>query len=164
MTEPRAALDPEPTTGLDSDAYTLTVRQQPERAKAFHGAKEKDRKPIDPPPIVQLQISDPQDPAQNYLQSPYFFMCCSLVDADLSRTGQLSAGHLGEDPDTASESALLGVLVSSLHRLKDTNNTDGGFFVFPDISVRVEGMFRLRFSLFEMVKYVLREIFTKTVD
>ena len=60
---------------------------------------------------------------RNYLQSPYFFMCCSLVDADLSRPGQLSAGHLGEDPDTASEAALLGVLVSSLHRLKDTNNT-----------------------------------------
>ena len=29
---------------------------------------------------------------------------------------------------------------------------DGGFFVFPDISVKIEGEFRLRFSLFEMMK------------
>lgn len=29
---------------------------------------------------------------------------------------------------------------------------DGGFFVFPDLSVKIEGDFRLRFSLFEMLK------------
>lgn len=28
-----------------------------------------DRKPIDPPPIVQLKISDTVDPSQNFLQS-----------------------------------------------------------------------------------------------
>ena len=72
--------------GRTRDDYTLTVRQQPERAKAFAGPKEKgdtlrrilplqkhlliilvsstDRKPVDPPPIIQLQIRDPQDPAQ----------------------------------------------------------------------------------------------------
>ena len=69
---------------MRSNAYTLTVRQGPERAKAFTGPKEKgkalltflagmtltmpapstDRKPVDPPPIIQLQIRDPQDPAQ----------------------------------------------------------------------------------------------------
>ena len=69
---------------MRSNAYTLTVRQGPERAKAFNGPKEKgmvlltsctrrtlttsasltDRKPVDPPPIIQLQIRDPQDPAQ----------------------------------------------------------------------------------------------------
>ena len=69
-----------------SNVYTLTVRQQPERARLSNGpqTKEKgrstfvdaqkagstpadvnpDRKPIDPPPIVQLQITDPTDPAQ----------------------------------------------------------------------------------------------------
>lgn len=31
---------------------------------------------------------------------------------------------------------------------------DGGFFVFGDLSVKVEGEYRLRFSLFEMRKYV----------
>ena len=31
---------------------------------------------------------------------------------------------------------------------------DGGFFVFGDLSVRLEGEFRLRFGLFEMKKFV----------
>ena len=96
-------------------------------------------------------------------------MCCALVDQDVNRPGQLAAASLGEDVNSASETALVGVLVSSLHRLKDTNTagelnadiektlltsirSDGGFFVFPDVSVRVEGMFRLRFNLFEITK------------
>jgi len=32
---------------------------------------------------------------------------------------------------------------------------DGGFFVFGDLSVKIEGEFRLRFSLFEMLKWVI---------
>lgn len=32
--------------------------------------------------------------------------------------------------------------------------SDAGFFVFGDLSVKVEGDYRLRFSLFEMLKYV----------
>lgn len=63
------------------------------------------------------------DANRNYLQSPYFFMCCSLCDANLDRPGQLAAAHQGEDLDTASQSALAGTLVSSLHRLKDIDNT-----------------------------------------
>ena len=30
---------------------------------------------------------------------------------------------------------------------------DGGFFVFGDLSVKVEGDYRLRFSLYEMLKW-----------
>ncbi|KAL9579841.1 MAG: hypothetical protein Q9212_004862 [Teloschistes hypoglaucus] len=123
---------------LNRDAFTLNVRQGPERGRVA-GAKDKDRKPVDPPPIIQLQIKDPLDPAQNYLQSPYLFMCASLCDADLENTESLAA-----------DKVLCGTLVSSLHRLKDIDNSDGGFFVFGDMSVKVEGQFRLRFILFEM--------------
>lgn len=59
----------------------------------------------------------------NYLQSPYFFMACNLCDADLNRPGQLAAALQGEDIDNSSQSALAGTLVSSLHRLKDVDNT-----------------------------------------
>jgi len=47
--------------------------------------------------------------------------------------------------------------VSSLYHLKDTehNNEDAGFFVFPDLSVRTEGSYRLKLSLFEVVGYVI---------
>jgi hypothetical protein len=63
------------------------------------------------------------DANRNYLQSPYFFMCCALCDANLERPGQLAAGLQGDDVDTATQSALAGTLVSSLHRLKDVDNT-----------------------------------------
>ena len=63
------------------------------------------------------------DSVRNYLQSPYFFMCCNLCDANLDRPGQLAAAQQGDDVDTATQSALAGTLVSSLHRLKDVDNT-----------------------------------------
>lgn len=138
-----------------SNAYVLTIRQEPERAKVV-GQKEKDRKAIDPPPIIQLQIRDPSDPAQNYLQSPYYFMCCTLLDSATETQAE-----------TVSSTALGGTLVSSLHRLKDVDNHDGGFFVFGDLSVKKEGEYRLRFSLFEMrktevvyIKSELSQVFT----
>jgi len=67
-----------------SDAFTLKIRQGPERARVT-GAKEKgksfpllkcvclvslcrfsspDRKPVDPPPIIQLFVRDANDPGQ----------------------------------------------------------------------------------------------------
>ncbi|KAF4624734.1 hypothetical protein G7Y89_g13435 [Cudoniella acicularis] len=125
-----------------ADAATARIqglrRQKPENAKVAVG-KEKDRKPVDPPPIIQLKISPASDPNQNYLQSPYFFMSCSLVGPS---EGTLPQGPLG--------TALAGTLVSSLHRLKDTDNSDGAFFVFGDLSIKLEGTFRLQFNLYEM--------------
>lgn len=50
-------------------------------------------------------------------------MVVNLQDADLTRPGQLAAAHQGEALDTATQSALAGTLVSSLHRLKDVDNT-----------------------------------------
>lgn len=46
-----------------------------------------------------------------------------------------------------------GSVVSSLYHLKDAEhaNEDAGFFVFPDLSVRTEGSYRLKLSLFEVV-------------
>ncbi|ORY01937.1 hypothetical protein K493DRAFT_255247 [Basidiobolus meristosporus CBS 931.73] len=49
-------------------------------------------------------------------------------------------------PDTA----ISGTLCSSLYKLKDIDNTYGGFFIFPEISVRVEGDFRLKFKLYDI--------------
>jgi hypothetical protein len=75
------------------------------------------------------------------LKGPYFFVSCSLLDDDETRSQA--------DKDEIKH-GLAGTLVSSLHRLKDTDNTDGGFFVFGDLSVKVEGTFRLQFTLYEV--------------
>ncbi|PUU77611.1 velvet factor-domain-containing protein, partial [Tuber borchii] len=137
---------------IHSEDYELHIRQGPERAR-IAGVKEKDRKPVDPPPIIQLKIRDDTDPAQNYLQSPYYFMCTNLY----------SSMHDSPSPIPPHQ-ALAGTLVSSLHRLKDIDNSDGGFFVFGDLSVKIEGEFRLRFSLFEMLKNEVVHIKSITSD
>ncbi|KAL4803626.1 velvet factor-domain-containing protein [Aspergillus unguis] len=129
---------PRPST---SDDFDLIVRQNPSRARVA-GGKEKERKPVDPPPIVQIRVRDEGTYlSQHYLQSPYFFMACSLYDP-----------HEDAPAPIPPSTALTGTLVSSLHRLKDVDNSDGGFFVWGDLSVKVEGEFRLKFTLFEMRK------------
>lgn len=118
--------------------FELLVRQQPERAKVCT-ARERERHPVDPPSIVQLCITSAEDRAQSYLHNPFVFMCVELLAAD-------GGSKL---PSTAN--SLAGTTVSSLYRLKDVDNSDGGFFVFGDISVKIEGFFKLKFSLFEIV-------------
>lgn len=41
--------------------------------------------------------------------------------------------------------------------------SDGGFFVFGDVSVKMEGEYRLRFSLFEMVRERQEVMYIKSV-
>ena len=46
----------------------------------------------------------------------------------------------------------IGRTVSSLYLLRDLDDTEGAFFVFSDISVRLDGYYRLRMCLFEIVE------------
>lgn len=119
-----------------------------------------DRRPIDPPPIVQLRVTTPNDAsgglppinadkeASAFLQNPYYFMFASLAAPDSDE--EL---HLLKDGKTRYTT---GSVVSSLYHLKDHENggKDAGFFVFPDLSVRTEGSYRLKLSLFEVVGQV----------
>jgi hypothetical protein len=142
---------------MEEPDYKLEVRQQPVYARVAIGKEkgtcprghsnrrgcsptDKDRKPIDPPPIVQLKVSAKKDPMQNFLQNPYLIMSCQLIKAN------------DDDKDTSGpvSNALLGTIVSSLYSLKDTDNSVGGFFVFGDLSVKCEGTYRLEFTLFEL--------------
>ncbi|KAG5337506.1 hypothetical protein C0989_009469 [Termitomyces sp. Mn162] len=179
--------------------YHLTVRQEPKQARMCGVGGKADRRPIDPPPIVQLRVVDPavkirarrrrrrredgsegegnaddeddgcvrsadwirvmlrfddrelEPPAdlagyaQSFLQNPYYFMFASLAKPDDDK--EL---HWLKDGRTR---CTTGSVVSSLYHLKDPHNAneDAGFFVFPDLSVRTEGSYRLKLSLFEVV-------------
>lgn len=50
-------------------------------------------------------------------------------------------------------SSITGTRASSLHRLKDDKNTYGAYFVFNDVSIKLEGSFQLRFHLWEMREF-----------
>lgn len=80
-----------------------------------------------------------------YLENPYYFLFATLINADTAEEI-----HLLRDGKTRST---CGTVVSSLYHLKDLDNSDAGFFVFPDLSVRLEGTYRLKFTLFELVRY-----------
>ncbi|KAG2226433.1 hypothetical protein INT45_000601 [Circinella minor] len=114
--------------------YYLTIRQQPRQAKVCAGTSLLERRyPIEPAPI---------------LQSPFYFAVVNVVDVNYH--------HHSTHPPKMLENHLVGTTVSSLHRLRDMNNTDGGFFVFGDLSVRKEGNYKLHFSLFEIVEGVVQ--------
>ncbi|KAJ6578637.1 velvet factor-domain-containing protein [Mycena vulgaris] len=172
--------------------YELTVRQEPKQARMCGIGGKADRRPIDPPVIVQLRVIDPAAPAspppdadddkapasdrdrdaeppyanlagyaQSFLQNPYYFMFASLAKPDDDQ--EL---HWLKDGRTR---CTTGSVVSSLYALKDPTAPgaaaagkdggpttaspacDAGFFVFPDLSVRTEGSYRLKLSLFEVV-------------
>ncbi|GAA5807055.1 hypothetical protein MFLAVUS_000405 [Mucor flavus] len=123
------------------DRFVLKIRQQPIQTR-LSTTNERDRRPLDPPPIVQIELdhSTPQE-TQDFLQNPYLFMCVSLIHPT-THEEILNPAH----------NTLSGQSSSSMYKLKDINNHDGGFFVFGDVSVKLEGQFRLKFSMFEISK------------
>ncbi|KAL2162081.1 hypothetical protein VTH06DRAFT_7866 [Thermothelomyces fergusii] len=122
---------------LGQGDFELAVRQQPKYACVAI-----ERKPIDPPPIVQLLVNPRKDPARTFLQNPYLILTARLVRKDDDDNQ--------DDQSAPKESDLTGTLVSSLYSLKDTDNSQGGFFVFGDLSVRRVGTYRLAFVLYEL--------------
>lgn len=122
--------------------YNLQVIQQPERARACgSGAKSSaDRRPVDPPPIVELRVFE-NDQEITFAYNANFFLHASLENA--------RAIAPGRNASTAGPSfpVLTGTPVAGMAYLD--RPTPAGYFIFPDLSVRHEGKYRLSFALFE---------------
>ncbi|KAI1376775.1 velvet factor-domain-containing protein [Hypoxylon crocopeplum] len=126
-----------------SSAYRLQVRQQPVAARSC-GFGERDRRVIDPPPIVQVFIEDPkasQEEIRSQLKFRFSVMHCTIWN----ETGDQDCS--GMPDDYRQQRRLMGTIVSSPFVGFDENNEEGCFFCFPDLSCRTPGAFRLRFSL-----------------
>jgi Velvet factor len=99
---------------------------------------------VDPPPVVQLQIFEGD--ARNditFSHNANFFLYATLEAARPIAQGRLP-------PAAASIPVLTGVFVSGMAYLD--RPTPAGYFIFPDLSVRNEGKYRLSFNLYEEVK------------
>jgi hypothetical protein len=125
--------------------YTIRMRQQPIAARAC-GFGERDRRVIDPPPILQMDVSDPQASPEELaalIRQPYAVVHCTLWDpvTDTDDTAMPST------TDKRQQRRLMGTLVSSPFVGKDEFNVEGCFFTFPDLSVRTPGTYSLRFQL-----------------
>ncbi|KAL1918761.1 uncharacterized protein VTP21DRAFT_2783 [Calcarisporiella thermophila] len=132
----------EPSRTLDqAPQFRLVIRQQPRQARLCSFREKVDRRPIDPPPIVQLLVRDESN--KDYLQqSPYLFLHVSLMHPTVDREISFVNGTR----------VTAGATAQSLFKYKDTDGSEGGFFIFPDISVRSEGRFRLKFVLYEILR------------
>ncbi|KAK3990219.1 velvet factor-domain-containing protein [Cladorrhinum sp. PSN332] len=126
-----------------SSEYRIAVRQQPFAARSC-GFGERDRRVIDPPPIVQLTISDPslsQEELGRRLRHQFSVVHCSIWD-------ELGAKDMSSMPeDFRQQRRLMGTLVASPFVGLDENGEEGCFFCFPDLSCRTPGVFRLKFAL-----------------
>ncbi|CAG8451942.1 15877_t:CDS:2 [Acaulospora morrowiae] len=128
--------------------YSLIVCQQPLRARMC-GFGEKDRRPIDPPPIVQLVVNDDKgnldtSAGLSMLQNPFFVLHVTLWSEDCKEERNV----ISNPPKTTR--VLMGSLVSSPAILKNTTGDAGCYFCFPDLSIRTEGKYTLKFSLMKL--------------
>ncbi|KAI9716519.1 MAG: hypothetical protein M1812_005250 [Candelaria pacifica] len=126
--------------------YNLTVIQQPERARACgSGAKSSaDRRPVDPPPIVKLLILEDGRKDITFSHNANFFLFATLEPARQIAQGRVPATAPPTFP------VLTGMPVAGMAYLDRPNQA--GYFIFPDLSVRHEGKYRLSFNLYEEVK------------
>lgn len=147
-----------------TDRYILTLRQQPIAARAC-GFGERDRRVIDPPPIVQLSLKDfnPKSSADiAELRWPFNIVHCALLSvppqpSTYSPTSDVTAVP---DPNQSNRVSrrLMGTLVASpfvgndpeAPQSSEDNANLGCFFVFPDLSCRQNGHYRLRFTLMKV--------------
>lgn len=123
--------------------YRIQVRQQPYAARSC-GFGERDRRVIDPPPIVQLTIDDPdqsQDEISRRIRHPFSVVHCSIWD----ESGVKDMSSMPED--FRQQRRLMGTLVASPFVGLDENGEEGCFFCFPDLSCRTPGSFSLKFAL-----------------
>lgn len=128
---------------IPTSEYSITVRQQPFAARSC-GFGERDRRVIDPPPIVQLHVKMPgasDEEIKQKLRHPYSVVHCSIWN----ETGTVDYSAMPED--YRQQRRLMGTLVASPFVGVDENGEEGCFFCFPDLSCRTPGAFRLRFVL-----------------
>lgn len=148
-------------TIISLSRYRLTIRQQPIAARAC-GFGERDRRVIDPPPILQLSLADfdPESSADvEELRWPLNVAHCALYSVPHQSSTSMDVTSIS-DPNNPSKFSrrLMGTLVATPFVGIDPNapagNTEnsrlGCFFIFHDLSCRQNGLYKLRFTLMHL--------------
>ncbi|MCJ1390482.1 hypothetical protein MMC18_003341 [Xylographa bjoerkii] len=148
-----------PDLSSGQNRYKLKIRQQPIAARAC-GQGERDRRTIDPPPILQLTLTDfdpdsPEDQAK--LRWPMNIVHCALhsIPRRTSPVGRDVSSI--SDPNNSEKQSrrLMGTLVANpfigidpeIPTSAPENSRIGCFFIFHDLSCRQNGLYRLHFTL-----------------
>lgn len=103
-----------------------------------------DRRPVDPPPVVELKVLEGDAKTDiTFSHNANFFLYTTLESA---RPIAQSRGSTLPAPLPV----LTGMPVAGMAYLD--RPSPAGYFIFPDLSVRHEGKYRLSFNLFEELK------------
>lgn len=125
--------------------YSIRMRQQPLSARAC-GFGERDRRVVDPPPILQMDVDAPNatpEELKALIRQPYAVVHCTLWDPVTDKDATAMPGTT----DKRQQRRLMGTLVASPFVGNDENEVEGCFFCFPDLSVRTPGIYSLMFKL-----------------
>ena len=119
------------------------MRQQPIAARAC-GFGERDRRVIDPPPIIQLTVTDPATgvsvrPRRAALLAQRRALH-ALWNARTARARRRRSCSRTGAPRAALTS--WAELVASPSVAKDEHDVEGCFFCFPDLSCRTHGRYK----------------------
>ncbi|KAI9303076.1 velvet factor-domain-containing protein, partial [Cunninghamella echinulata] len=134
--------------------------QQPIHARSC-GYGNRERRHIDPPPILQLyEVADDGD-RKKTIENPYishFIVHCELYDAKTEQSKSLlisPSSHSFKDMDRQESKIqiLIGTLSINGQELLDLQQEKGVFFIFADLSIRIEGEFRLQFRLTDLSSF-----------
>jgi hypothetical protein len=118
--------------------------------RAHHLAASSDRRPVDPPPVLELHVYEGEDwerAQQKDITFEYdanFFVYTTLTHARPMAHGRV------QTPAATTPPILSGTPVSGLSYLDRPKAA--GYFLFPDLSVRHEGRYNLEFAMYEQVK------------
>jgi hypothetical protein len=107
-----------------------------------------DRRPVDPPPVVELRIFDVTD-SRDQRDITFTYNANFFIFTSLRVARQMAHGRV-QTPAATSPPVLTGVPCSGIAYLDRPE--EAGYFLFPDLSVRHEGRYKLAFSLYEETK------------
>lgn len=144
--------------------WLLEAIQQPRQARMCGSGDKADRRPLDPPPILRLRIrkaavatSTATAPRKRKGAAQPAADEDQFVSPTLTHTLFCFASLVGEEDDEevymlsgSRTKHVTGSVVSSLFHLKDQS-----CFVFPDLSVRTEGRWRFKMTMYEIVECVV---------
>ena len=131
--------------------YQLKMMQQPRQSRMI-GFGEKDRRPIDPPPVVELVMRNHEGKVfMDFEEAPFLVVHASLWSEDYGTECSMVRNpyHI-ERASSPYVHSIVGLLVSQCYIMSNLQNDRCMVFAFPDISIRVSGRYRLKFMLFSL--------------
>lgn len=140
----------------------LVLRQQPKHCRVLIKGEKVGRRPLEPAPVIQLIGKNKKngDNNKDYLYSPNIFMKARVEAIEIENGNVIDS----QKNSMYSSSIAFGCLISSVQTVKDLDKSDVSFFVFPNISIKYEGVFRIHFELYDLVNDVISKVCSISSD